>query len=218
MKVGMIVEGIPDLAVCEYLAKRIKPDIEIETLPLGKKPNLIAKCGDSTRLLLEDGCERVVIIWDLYPATWPDDNPGKRKGRQRKKPKPCRKEDRESIMKSLRNADVDISKVFLVCIDAMLETWLLAGNRAIEGFLSKSHRPVRVKSFSIRELKQNKDPKNKMMTIFRQAGRSGRKPYNDVKDAIKIAVSIPKEPNDYNKLKKINTFSRFVCKVAGVKL
>ena len=70
MKVGLIVEGLPDRDVLSYLAKRISSGIHIKSRALGKKPQLIKHCGEAAKLLLDTGCCRVVIVWDLYPAKW----------------------------------------------------------------------------------------------------------------------------------------------------
>ena len=70
MKVGLIFECGPDGAdkqVCEDLAKRVDDQIEINSITLDNKPILIETCGDAALELLNDGCQRVVIVWDLYP-------------------------------------------------------------------------------------------------------------------------------------------------------
>ncbi|MGK7873814.1 MAG: hypothetical protein AB4426_11040 [Xenococcaceae cyanobacterium] len=70
MKVGMIFECGPngaDKAVCEHLVRMLKPDIEISSVTLNNKPNLLSDCGDAAASLLGEGCDRIVIIWDLYP-------------------------------------------------------------------------------------------------------------------------------------------------------
>ncbi|NER50235.1 MAG: hypothetical protein F6J92_26880 [Symploca sp. SIO1A3] len=95
MKIGMIFECGPDGAdksVCEHLVRMLNPDIEIApSVTLGNKPNLLSECGIFAAQLLADGCDRIVIIWDLYPA-W------REKGQR-----PCRKEDCEMIKDSLLN-------------------------------------------------------------------------------------------------------------------
>ena len=67
MSIAFIVEGIPDAAVCSYLAKRIEPELVVKAFPLGKKPDLIKNCGQTAKDLLADGYDRVVIVWDLHP-------------------------------------------------------------------------------------------------------------------------------------------------------
>lgn len=189
MKVGMIFECGPqgaDLKVCEYLAKQIKPDIQIESITLDNKKKLVAECGKAAQLLLAGGCARVVIIWDLHPS-WREEAP-------------CRKKDREDIMRSLEAADANVANVFLVCIEAELEAWLLSDNRAIAIVLSKPHRSVRIKR--MRQTEQIGNPKKRMTQIFKQ---NGGKPYNDLIHAVKIVKAMP----DLKRLQKVDTFSRF---------
>jgi hypothetical protein len=194
MKVGMIFECGPegaDRKVCEYLAKKIDPNIEIESVTLDNKKNLVSECGRASFQLLASGCDRVVIMWDLHPS-W-------------RETAPCRKEDREDIMRSLVVSKVDMSKMFLVCIEEELEAWLLADNRAIEVVLSKPHRPVRINRE--RHPEQVNNPKKRLMQIFHQ---EGRRPYNDLIDAEKIVKAMP----DLSRLTRVETFVRFALKVA----
>ena len=69
MKVGMIFECGPkgaDQQVCKYLAQRLLPDIEIvPPITLGNKPRLLSDCGPAAANLLREGCERIIIVWDL---------------------------------------------------------------------------------------------------------------------------------------------------------
>ena len=199
MKVGMIFECGPDGAdrkVCEHLAKRIKPDLKIESVPLDSKPKMIRGCGQRAALLLAGGCERVVIVWDLYPA-W-----------RERGAKPCRKEDRDSIMRSLKAADVDTDKVFLVCIEEELEAWLLADHRATSQFLSKPHRKVKLRP---QRFPERDNPKKRLRKIFnKHIGRD----YVDRDHAENIAKAIP----DFKRLRKVETFRRFALKIADVKL
>ncbi|MBA4124825.1 MAG: hypothetical protein H0X72_20470 [Acidobacteria bacterium] len=135
MKVGLILECGPqgaDKAVCEYLTNLLNPEIEVVSLTLDNKPGLIENCADAVATLFElEGCDRVVIVWDLYPA-W-------RKAGER----PCRKQDRDQILEKLSNAGITNPNVFLVCIEEELEAWLLWEPQAISIFLSKPHRKSR---------------------------------------------------------------------------
>ena len=199
MKVGMIFECGPqgaDRKVCEHLAKRIRPDLEIKSETLDNKPNLIAECGIAAARLLEDGCDRVVIVWDLYPA-W-----------RERGVKPCRKEDREGITISLHSAGVESDKVALVCIEEELEAWLLADHRAISIVLSKPHRKVNVRRQSNPD-RQN--PKTRLMRIFTE---HIRRPYTDRRHAAQIVRAMP----DLNRIKRVDSFRRFARKVADVEL
>lgn len=207
MKVGLIVEGIPDAQVCEYLAKRINPDLDVETVPLGAKTRLLNRCGQTARLLLKESCDRVVVVWDLYPAKWEHSVP--RKQADKRKSKPSCRLDREAVIRALERAEVDLRRVCLVCINAMLETWLLVDIRAINKILSSKTRPVNLSTPP--KLKRNQDPKSLMIKTFRKEGRGGNKVYEDTKDAIRIAKAIPREKGlkDLNKLRKLESFADF---------
>ncbi len=198
MKVGMIFECGPegaDVKVCTYLARQLRPDIVICTVTLDNKPKMIGKCGEAAAGLLANGCERVVIVWDLHPA-W-------REHRQR----PCRKEDRDNILQSLANAGVDATQVTLVCIQEELEAWLLADHRALESLLSRPTRRAAVSESRRPERVDN--PKAKMQQIFREHGRV----YNDLVDAEKIVKELP----DLRRLfRRCETFRRFALKAADI--
>jgi len=166
MKVGMIFEcgpDGPDQQVCEYLARELAPDIEISSVTLDNKPNLVSECGQATASLLDEGCDRVIIVWDLYPA-WRE-----RGGR------PCSKEDREAVFRSLARAGVASSYVYLVCIEEELEAWVLADERAITDVLSRPTHPVRLRRIRYPERVSN--PKKRLNRIFKE--HSGRR-YNDM--------------------------------------
>ena len=194
MKVGLIFESGPhgaDKQVCEYLLNQIAPENTYLSVTLDNKRKLVIECGRSAANLIVDGCEHVVIVWDLHPP-W-------------RETKPCRKEDREDIMRSLKAADVDTGKVFLVCVEEELEAWLIADNRAIEKVLSRPTHPVRINDERRPERVNN--PKKRLSQIYQQNGRR----YNDLIDAIKIARAMP----DLNKIKRCDTFVRFVVKATG---
>ena len=197
MKVGMIFECGPqgaDLKVCEHFAKRIRPDLEITSQTLDNKPNLIAESGTVAVELLESGCERVVIVWDLYPA-W-----------RERGAKPCRKEDRDRIMNSLTSADVKLDKIALVCIEAELEAWLLADNRAISEVLSRPTHKVTIKR---QRNPERGNPKKRINKLFIE--NIGR-PYRDLKHAEMLSEATP----DFQRIRKIDTFRRFALKIADV--
>ena len=139
MKIGMIFEcGAKgaDWQVCEFLVRKLDPNIEIHQPPttLNSKPKLIRDCGKSAKILLKQGCDRVIIIWDLYPA-WREN-----------KGKPCLKQDREKIYQSLKKAGVPKDKIEdnidLVCIQEELEAWLIADHRALKEFWKR--RPIHI--------------------------------------------------------------------------
>ena len=206
MKLGLIVEGLPDLKVMEYLARQIRPDIVFESRALGNKPKLLANCGFAANQLLELGCHQVAIVWDLYPATWGvGGHPKQRAGRSRRQP--CRKEDSEQILASLQQFNVEPKSVFLLCIDAMLETWLLRDTRALSACLSTRTRKV---SVSISGLDREKRPKARMRKLYQQEG-VGHRQYSDLSDAIKIVTAMP----DLSAIRKDENFRRFESKLTA---
>lgn len=197
----MILECGPqgaDKAVCEYLANLLNPEIEVVSLTLDNKPGLIENCADAATTLFElEGCDRVVIVWDLYPA-W-------RKAGER----PCRNQDREQILEKLQNAGVINSNVFLVCIEEELEAWLLWEPQAISIFLSKPHRKIKVNKVGRSE--QVKNPKVKLNKIFQE---NVNIPYSDRIHAKQIVQNIV----NTNRLRRCETFVRFALKVADIEL
>ncbi len=213
MKLGLIVEGLPDLKVLEYLAKRINPEIRVVSRTLGKKPDLIADCGEIAKLLLELGCDRVIIVWDLFPAEW--ENPVRTKQLSTTKTRPECGQDRKRIENELETATIDLARVCLVCIDAMLETWLLTDIRAVNAVLSTKTRRANVKTPP--RLERNQDPKTLMINIFRREGRGQKTAYSDVDDAIKIAKAIPKDSRDLRRLRKHDSFVQFARCIANDK-
>ena len=153
------------------------------------------------KVLLHE-CEKVIIVWDLFPA-W-----------REKGFRPCRFEDRQAIFQSLRTEQVDKNKVFLVCIQEELEAWLLADNRAISVTLSfcKHPHPVgRIARYTNPDTVRN--PKKVLNRLFkRELGE--RRRYVDFEHAVRIVKEIP----DFNRIRRSASFQRFALKVAGVKL
>jgi len=198
MKAGIVFEcgpHGPDRQVCEYLAQKLAPGIEISSVTLDNKPNLVSECGKATASLLDEGCERVIIVWDLYP-------PWRERGER-----PCRREDREAIFQSLAQAGVTSSYVYLVCIREELEAWLLADERAISDVLSRPTHPVSLNR--IRDTERVSNPKKRLNRIFKEY--SGRR-YNDMIHAKKIVERLP----DFNRIRCCNTFARFALQVADM--
>ncbi|MEG4965707.1 DUF4276 family protein [Microcoleus sp. B6-A1] len=195
MKIGMITEGGPqgsDLKVCERFARQLNPNIDIRSIPLGNKRDLIDNCGTTASLLIEQGCDLVLIIWDLYPA-W------REKGQR-----PCRTQDCEEIQSSLQNANVKVPphNVYLICIEAELEEWLLYDLSALSSVLSTPTHPVNIR----KKPKGETNPKKVLTKLFKE--NTGRV-YNNLYDAEKIANKI----SNFDKLKKCPSFLRFFSKI-----
>src|SRR5262249_7277802 len=131
-----------------------------------------------------------VIVWDLYPP-WRD-------------ARPCRWEDRETILRSLEEADIMGPEVALVCNEEELEAWLLADGRALSSFLSTAAHPVKVQDAK----KPTKVHKQKTLLNQHCQKNSGRS-YVDRIDAIKILRHLP----DLTRIRKSQTFRRFEEKV-----
>ena len=79
MKIGLIVEctnqGLEAIVcpkILEFLAEEASLPIEPEIRTMTNKKRLIQNAAATTRLLLEEGCERVVILWDENPAWTPE--------------------------------------------------------------------------------------------------------------------------------------------------
>jgi hypothetical protein len=198
MKIGVVLECGPmgaEKKVHPLLAKRIRPDLAIETATLDNKPKLLAGCGLAAKNLLRT-CDRVLIIWDLYPA-W-----------REKKERPCRKADREAAFASLDAAGVDRNDIALVCIHEELEAWLIADERAVEAVLSHFTRPHPLPQ----RIPRNRRPEavvnpKKLLTRWFKAA-TGRA-YLDRDHAHLIAAAMP----DLSRLSRLPTFHRFAAKL-----
>lgn len=204
MKIGFIFEcgpDGPDVQICRYLVHKLDSTIEFISSTLDNKKKLLEDCGAVAKVLLDE-CEKVIIVWDLYPA-W-----------REKGIKPCRHEDRLAIFQSLQAEDVDLGKVFLVCIQEELEAWLIADNRAVKAMLEplKHPHPVsRIRRFPNPDRIRN--PKTRLTKIFTQELGAGRR-YVDYQHAIKLVRKI----SDFTRIRRSDSFRRFALKVAGVEL
>ena len=194
--VGMIWEcgpRGPDQQVCEHIVQSLAPRVRISPATLDNKPNLIADCGRVAKALLDDGCRKVVIVWDLISWKVP--------GRPI-----CLGRDRDEIFRSLRDADVPLNAVHLVCIIRELEAWLLADGRALSSVLSTlAHR---TQIADVRRPWREPNPKKRLNRIFQQ--HSGCS-YVDRIHALAIFQAMP----DFQKVRRCDTFRRFVEKATG---
>ena len=190
MRVGMIFEckkDGPDFRVCSHFAKRIRPDIEIREVTLGDKATLVADCAKSVKLLLEGGCQRVLIIWDLRP---PIPN-----GEKLDCVREC-----DLVKKALATGGVKSPNVHLITIREELETWFLADRNAISQFLSTSHK---VELPAWKKPEKVKQPKAALINAFEDSPRFHRR-YTDMTHALQIAQTC-----DINRLKRVQSFKRF---------
>jgi len=202
MKIGFIFEcgpDGPDVQVCRQLVHKLDPTIEFVPSTLDNKKKLVEDCGAVAKVLLDE-CEKVIVVWDLYPA-W-----------RARGVKPCRHADRQAIFQSLEAESVDLDNVFLVCIQEELEAWLLADNRAISAMLKPLKHPHLVGRVSRpRHPDRISNPKKRLENIFRQ--ELGYK-YVDTRHALFISREIP----DLNRIRRSDSFKRFALKAVGLEL
>ncbi len=198
-KIGFIFECGPqgaDKQVCEYLARKLLPEAAVVSQTLDNKPRLLKEAADVASALFRDGCDRVLIVWDLRPA-WPDKNH-----------KPCRHDERKTLLETLTKAGIVDRPVFLVCVEQELESWLLADERKLAEYLST---PAHAYSIDrIRKPDKVQQPKATVNTHFKTA-RGWR--YEDRVHALKVVSN--GEP-DWSRLRKSESFARFEKKLTTI--
>ena len=196
-KIGFIFECGPqgaDKQVCEYLANQLRPGVQLILRTLDNKLNLLTEAGKVAASLLADGCNCVLIVWDLRPA-WPD-----------KKNKPCRHDERQALLQALAQAGVAVNQpVYLVCIEQELESWLLADERLISNYLSTPQHAVPIQR--VRHPDREPQPKAKFNKYFQQS--HGRR-YDDKVHAIKVLRA---GTLDVTRMRRSNSFARFESKL-----
>jgi hypothetical protein len=200
MRIGFIVECGPqgaEVQVIPHLARMLLAEVEPDVIPLDRKPRLKAECGRWAKELLARGCARVLILWDLLPD-W-----GEYEGHG------CRHEDKEEIVQSLCGAGLRPTdrRIRLVCIEKMLEAWVIADERALTAFLSTNAHPVRVRR--TKQPESLSDPKAALIDLFRRSGSRFPR-YVDRDHAIQIIRRLP----DLARLRRSESFCRFEEKIS----
>lgn len=199
MKIGLILECVdngPDQKVCEHAVERLVPGTDTEPFPLGNKKKLIANCGWAAKALLNDrGCDRVIIVWDLFPA-W--NGPPSARG------------DEAQIQAELRKENVPLERISLICIEQELEAWLLADERALLKIIPRPTHPVPAAKLRIHDGNPDtvQGPKERLKQLFRIYG--GRT-YNSHIHADHIAQAV----EDCTKMRRSPSFRRFAKAVTG---
>lgn len=158
MSTGFVLECGPqgaDQQVCEHLARLLRPGRQIVSRTMDNKRKLFADAASVAKLLLAQGCTKVLIVWDLRPA-WPDT-----------KDKPCRARERQTLLAALAREGLAGAPVHLVCVEQELESWLLACDHAISAFLSTPAHPYR--ATKVRKPDRVPDPKAAMNKHFNAA-------------------------------------------------
>lgn len=201
MRLGFIVECVldgPDSQVCRDLAKRMRGDLsddDIKIRTMGDKRTLKRECGAAAKALMDDSqCDRVIIVWDLRPV-WKEDGD------------PCRQEDRQQVLQSLTDAGADITKTRLVCVEAMLETWLLTDGRAIASIITETTRRQCRRVHIDSDFQHFPDPKDHLDRMFRRHNSS----YVDRVHAVKIVRAWP----NFDRARILDAFRRFEGFVAS---
>jgi len=199
MKIGFIVECCDDGAetkVIPHVAGMVNPVIKSVVVPLRSKRLLKMNCGGVAKALLEDSnCSRVLILWDLLP----DFNEYEGRG--------CRHDDKEQIANSLKSAglDIDDPRIQLVCIEKMLESWILADNHAVSVFLSTPAHSSCVPK--CKHPDSVKDPEAVLNKSFRE---TRFRKYRNLDHAFNIIKKA-----DLNKLRRSESFCRFEKKLTA---
>lgn len=187
--IGIICEGGPggeDEQVLRHLVSRICPGTTVKIRPQAAKPSLIAQCGLVAQALFASGCDRVLIVWDIFPR-W-----GRPDGEQ---------QDIVDIQAVLAQSELDTHPcLYLVPIKAELEAWLLADGSALSEVLSRPAHKVTIGN--TKNVEDNTDPKNRLEAVFKRHGRI----YTAKNDAIKIVKNIP---GNFGMLGKLKTFKNF---------
>jgi hypothetical protein len=197
MSIGFVFECGPqgaDKQVCEYLAGQVLPGIKFISRTMDNKLKLLDGAAQIAKDLLADGCEKVLIVWDLRPA-WPD-----------KKDKPCRAAERQILLDTLVKQDLQDKPVYLVCVEQELESWLIACDHAITTYLStptNAYKKVKKYKKPDREMQ----PKALMINHFKNA-RGWT--YDDRVHAIKVLKSANL---DLRRLRRSVSFERFEAKL-----
>lgn len=199
MKLGLVLEcGIdgPDALVLTCFARRLQPEIEVETAGMGSKEALFAGGIEAAENLIgSSGCDLALIVWDLKPY-WEDADE-----------KNC-KSEADLLRSKLEGVDDAVrSKIRLLCITWELETWLIAEPAAVVDYLSTTTRKA---VFSCKKPLAKNDAKATLDKACKAARGNSRR-YEDYREAIRIARHI----TSTSKLRGVPSFARFSALITG---
>lgn len=204
MKVGLILEctvrGLERI-VCPEILKLLAAEVGVPIVPTFKtmtnKKQLIQKVAETTQLLLDDGCERVVIMWDENPPWTPEKDIAEDR---------CWHIERAQILKDLTAAKIHLGRIGLVCIEHEFETWLLHDVHLVAAVISPSpQHPVKIKGLP--DPMRIDDPKAALMGLFGKY----KSRYNPDVAARKFAKCL----GGLGHLKRCDTFRYFAQSVLG---
>lgn len=203
LKVGLVVECTPaglEKIVCPkilaLLATETGLEIECTIQTMTNKKLLIQDAAQTTQLLLAEGCNRVVILWDENPPWTQEQDFAKER---------CWHFERDQIIKSLEAAKVDLKQLALVCIMHEFETWLLHDVQLLRAVISTSAHPAKIKKYS--DPVRIDDPKAALMGLFSKC----KTRYNADVAATKFAAHL----DSLNGLRRCDTFRYFAQGILG---
>jgi hypothetical protein len=174
MKIGLILECTtdgPDWEVYSGWIKRILGyDAVVEQSSAVNKKILIREAGTRAQSLFAEGCTRVFIIWDLWPAWAAKGAP------------PNQNNDEVGLKASLTAAGVTNPCVYLLCVNRMLETLLIVDGAALNKVLQLPKQ--KQKPGNLNNAHTQVDPKSYLDKWFKRAGKG---PYTAHIHAAQIA-------------------------------
>jgi hypothetical protein len=204
MKVGLIVEcapkGIEDVVcrkILNLLAAECKVSIDCVISTMINKKLLLDGCAATARTLLNDGCDRVVILWDEDSPWTPE------KDRSDKR---CWRHERDGILAQIETERIPMDKVGLVCIEHEFETIMLYDTELLRSVVSagKEH-PAKIKKI------KNPLSFDNPTVALRKLFRTHKSRYNKAEVSSKFAMYL----NGLDALQRCDSFRRLVEKILG---
>ena len=162
MKLGLIVEcarGGLEYVVCprilQLLAAEAGVPIEPHIEPMTNKKLLIQRAATNAKLMINEGIDRVVILWDENPPWTPEKDFAEER---------CWRVERNQLIDNLKAEGVPREKIGLVCIEREFETWLLHDRQLLGEAISQGPHKAKVKA--VKDAVRIDDPKAYLMRLF----------------------------------------------------
>lgn len=201
MKLGFVFECSPgggDIKLFQHIIKIIFPEFNFKSnfhhAALKSKKELEKDCGKEVKRLKELGCDKIFVVWDLIPV-WKEDG------------KPCRHEDKESIVASLTAHQIGTEDIILLCVEKELESWLIADEKALkEYFITKGNMKDEIKKVKTPDI--HHDPKGLMSKYFKIYKGQSFEPMIHL-DTLLVKFT------DVKNLRRSSSFKRFYLKLTG---
>lgn len=203
-RIGVIAEGLPDLAVvADLILRLLRTDLRIDKrdrLTLAPKPILLRQAPALAATLLEAGCAHVVVLWDSAPYQDQRVTPEEEVARFWRE---CDLLDEERRQKHL--PPVDRAALCPVPVRKELESWLLADERALASYLGTDSHKQKVSR--IKDPEREPNPKKLLSRVFKEHGKAYG--YTDYEDA-KVLV---REIADTARLRRLQSFRELMSNV-----